>query len=114
METIVVHFAFDSAELDASGRLVLDAWLLQGGARDRAIRITGYADRLGPEPYNLLLSQQRAEAVQRYLADKGMKTENLQILALGEQHPVARCKGGPTPATKACLAPNRRAEISPR
>jgi outer membrane protein OmpA-like peptidoglycan-associated protein len=114
METIVVHFAFDSAELDASGRLVLDAWLLQGGSRDRQIRITGYADRLGPEPYNLLLSKQRAEAVQRYLADKGMKTENLEILALGEQHPVVRCKGGPTPATKACLAPNRRAEISTR
>lgn len=112
-ESIVVHFAFDSAELDASGRLVLDAWVLQAD-KTQAIRITGHADRLGPEPYNVILSRRRAEVVKQYLTDKGMKADNLDVQARGEAAPVVRCKGGPTPATKECLAPNRRVEIDPR
>ena len=77
------------------------------------MRVSGHADRLGPEPYNLNLSLRRAEAVKQYLSEKGISPRRIQLQAKGEAEPVKRCKGGATPATKACLAPNRRVEIDP-
>jgi outer membrane protein OmpA-like peptidoglycan-associated protein len=109
----VVHFEFDSAELNNSGRLVLNGWLMDV-PKDLPLRLTGHSDRLGPETYNLSLSQRRAMTVQQYLVEKGMKSEAMQIMAKGEKAPVIKCKGGATPATKTCLAPNRRVEVDPR
>jgi len=88
-------------------------WTSGWRRRPRAgrFRITGHADRLGPEPYNLKLSLRRAETVKQYLAGKGVDARVIQLEAKGESDPVKRCKGGATPATKACLAPNRRAEV---
>jgi outer membrane protein OmpA-like peptidoglycan-associated protein len=111
-EDVLTHFAFDSAELTAAGRETLDAWLAHAPA-GMPVVVSGYADRLGPEPYNLRLSQRRAEAVRRYLVAKGRDARDVRIVAKGEADPVKRCKGGPTPATKACLAPNRRVQIDP-
>lgn len=112
-DVVVVHFQFDSAVLDSSGRLVLDIWLAQAPT-DKTVRITGHADRLGPESYNTVLSRHRAEAVKKYLTSKGFKAGDLQVIAMGEKAPIAKCKGGTTPATKACLAPNRRVEVDPQ
>ena len=108
----LAHFDFDSANLTEAGRAALDAWLATtpGG---KTIRVSGHADRLGPEPYNLKLSLRRAEAVKQYLVGKGMDPRRVELEARGESDPVKRCKGEATPATKACLAPNRRVVIDP-
>jgi OOP family OmpA-OmpF porin len=106
----LAHFAFDSAELTEGGRTMLDAWLAQTPAA-LPIQITGHADRLGPEPYNDKLSLRRAEAIKKYLIEKGKPAAQIQIIARGEAVPVINCAGDANPATKACLAPNRRAEI---
>lgn len=108
----LAHFDFDSAILTPVGRAVLDAWLTEA-PRNKSVRVSGYADRLGPEPYNLKLSLRRAEAVKQYLSGKGFDTRRIQLEAKGEAEPVKRCKGGATAATKACLAPNRRVRIDP-
>lgn len=108
----LAHFDFDSANLTEAGRAVLDAWLA-AAPKDKTIRVSGHADRLGPEPYNLKLSLRRAEAVKQYLVGKGMDPRRVELEARGESDPVKRCKGDPTPATKACLAPNRRVVIDP-
>ncbi len=108
----LAHFDFDSAELTDAGRAAVDAWLLMAPP-NLAVRVTGHADRLGSSAYNQSLSNRRAESVRRYLIDKGMRAEDVQIDAKGESAPIAHCKGGPTPSTIACLAPNRRAEINP-
>jgi OOP family OmpA-OmpF porin len=108
----LAHFDFDSATLTDAGRAVLDAWLAEA-PKGKTIRVSGHADRLGPEPYNLKLSLRRAEAVKQYLIGKGMNPRRIELEALGESDPVKRCKGDPTPATKACLAPNRRVVIDP-
>lgn len=108
----VAHFAFDSAELTAAGRAELDAWLART-PRGTQVVVTGHADRLGPAPYNLKLSQRRAETVRRYLIERGWDARDIQIVAKGEAAPVKRCKGAASPATIACLAPNRRVEIDP-
>lgn len=108
----LAHFDFDSATLTAAGRAVLDAWLAEA-PRNKAIRVSGFADRLGPEPYNLKLSLRRAEVVKHYLAGQGYDPRKIQLEAKGEAEPVKRCKGDATPTTKACLAPNRRVRIDP-
>lgn len=112
MADALAHFDFDSAILTDAGRAELDAWLAVA-AKDKKIRVSGHADRLGPEPYNVKLSLRRAEAVKQYLISKGMAPHRIELEAKGESDPVKRCKGGPTTATKACLAPNRRVVIDP-
>lgn len=111
-ETVIAHFAFDSAQLTADGRAALDAWLASG-TKDANIVITGHADRLGPASYNHALSRRRAEAARAYLIGKGVDASRIQIIAKGETQPVKHCKGGANPRTIACLAPNRRVEIDP-
>lgn len=112
MEDALAHFEFDRAELTEAGRSVLDAWLVRT-PKGIPARVTGHADRLGSSAYNLTLSRRRAESVARYLTDKGMRPNDIRLAAKGENVPVVTCRGGPTPATKDCLAPNRRVEIDP-
>lgn len=108
----LAHFDFDSAHLTDAGRAVLDAWLAEA-PKDKTIRVSGHADRLGPEPYNLKLSLRRADAVKQYLIGKGMNPRRIELEARGESDPVKRCKGDATSTTKDCLAPNRRVMIVP-
>jgi len=108
----VVHFEFDRAELTEAGQAVLDAWLARHAKGTRVV-VTGHADRLGPASYNLDLSRRRAETARDYLVSKGMDPRLIDIVAKGETLPVMYCKGRPSPATIACLAPNRRVVIEP-
>ncbi|HRH81700.1 MAG TPA: OmpA family protein [Thiobacillaceae bacterium] len=110
LEDALAHFEFDSAVLTPLGRSELDAWLAQA-PKDKPMRLTGHADRLGPTRYNLELSRRRAETVRQYLLGKGVEGKHIQIEAKGESEPVKTCKGGANPVTKECLAPNRRVEI---
>ena len=112
VEDALAHFAFDSAELTEVGRSVLDDWLAKSPV-GMPIVVTGYADRLGPEPYNLKLSARRAESVREYLISKGKDKRDIRTIAKGEADPVKRCRGAASLATKDCLAPNRRVEIDP-
>ncbi|MFN3593934.1 MAG: OmpA family protein [Thiobacillaceae bacterium] len=111
-KTVIVHFAFDSAQLTAAGHATLDTWLTAEG-KDAKVVIIGHADRLGPAAYNKALSRRRAEAVRAYLVSKGVDAGRIEIIAKGESQPVKHCKGGANPRTIACLAPNRRVEIDP-
>ena len=110
-DDVLAHFEFDRAELTPVGRAMLDSWLTQSD-RNAPIVVTGHADRLGPEPYNEKLSKLRAEAVKKYLTDKGKPANLIQILAKGEAMPIISCAGDINPETKSCLAPNRRAEVA--
>ena len=107
-------FAFDSAELSATGRPALDALaaaLRAQGDRLHAVRIAGYTDRLGTPAYNQDLSQRRAQAVKAYLADHGVPDERMRARGYGEADPVKACEERQRDALIACLAPNRRVEV---
>ncbi len=108
----IAHFDFDRAELTEAARAALDAWLARNAKGTRVV-VTGHADRLGPAPYNLDLSRRRAEAVRDYLVRKGMDPRLITLVAMGETQPVIHCSGRLSPATIACLAPNRRVVIEP-
>lgn len=84
--TSEVHFQFDSAELSPSGRAQLDkaaSWIRDN--RADLIVVAGYADKVGSEPYNKALAERRAETARRYLLARGVKPEQIRMVAYGEK-----------------------------
>lgn len=67
--------------------------------------IEGNCDDRGSEETNLQLGQRRAEAVRKYLVDRGIDAKALQTLNLGEDRPVC------TEQEEACWRRNRRADV---
>lgn len=57
--------------------------------KDRTVIIEGHTDSVGSEGANQSLSQRRANAVQSYLAHKGIDGGRLTSTGLGESSPVA-------------------------
>jgi len=107
-------FAFDSAALTGQGRRRLDDLLqrLRAASQVEDIRVVGYTDRIGRDAYNLVLSRRRAEAVRDYLAANGVPAASIQVEGRGEADPVVQCHDAARAALIACLAPNRRVELS--
>ena len=57
---------------------------------DYKVRIEGHSDSSGGTDVNLRLTQKRADAFTKYLADKcGVPLERMTAIGLGEDHPVA-------------------------
>lgn len=55
-----------------------------------AVDIIGHASADGPDDYNMRLSQQRANSVQTYLINQGMRSVRLQAIGVGETQPTGR------------------------
>jgi len=69
------------------------------------VEISGHTDATGPEGYNLLLSEQRAKSVSKYLSDKGIDSGRISTTFFGETKPVE------TNDTKEGRKKNRRVEF---
>jgi len=110
-----VLFDFDRANLKPDAVEALDNLASQLKSYDdiEAVRITGHADRIGSDAYNLRLSQRRAEAVKAYLLrQQAVSADEIELQGVGESQPVVGCEGvKPRTALIKCLAPNRRAVI---
>jgi len=115
-----VLFDFDRSVLRPGETSKLDELTAKFKARG-SVRIdaVGHADRIGPAPYNLRLSEQRAEAVRAYLVGKGVDTGSIHTDAKGDREAVTgeACKKlGPEKRKNRklveCLQPDRRVEIT--
>ena len=105
-ETFIVYFAFDSTDLTAASKLVLDNAMRAAkkmAATDLAV--TGHADRAGPEEYNLALSLRRSSAVLDALAARGADPAKVSLAGRGESEPLAATADGVREPV------NRRVEI---
>jgi OOP family OmpA-OmpF porin len=71
----------------------------------QTIMVVGHTDAIGSDAYNKKLSERRAEAVQAFLIEKGVKPEKIRTEGMGKLMPVASNK------TADGRAMNRRAEI---
>ena len=100
-----VNFNFDSWKLDAEAKAIIKTAAID--MQDKLVEVnvvsSGYTDAVGNEKYNLLLSKKRAEAVKRELVKNGFKTDNIKVMAHGENDPVIK--------TKKKERQNRRVEI---
>jgi outer membrane protein OmpA-like peptidoglycan-associated protein len=72
---------------------------------DSKVSVVGHTDSRGSEKYNQKLSQQRADAVKKYLVDKGEKADRITATGKGEAEPIADNK------TKEGQFQNRRVEV---
>jgi len=81
-----VYFEFDSSSLSEESRATLQSGYTcaTGDRAGRGVTATGHADPRGTEEYNLVLSESRARAVQRYLHSLGFRG-NLTIVGRGEE-----------------------------
>lgn len=86
----IIEFESGSAILAASGTKILDEMAVAlhkvGGKK---VKIIGHTDSSGDAEKNLMLSQQRAAAVKKYLIAKSIAAESLSIEGLGSSKPVA-------------------------
>ncbi|MCA1771563.1 MAG: OmpA family protein [Halomonas sp.] len=101
-----VNFEFDSAQLTSEARNVLnDVAERLVNNPDVRVRIEGHTDSVGSADYNKELSQDRAESVTAYLAERGVESDRMMAEGFGEEQPVA------TNDTDAGRAENRRVEL---
>jgi OmpA-OmpF porin, OOP family len=101
-----VFFDFDKATLKPESFPELNRIVtLMKERNGMQIEITGHTDAVGPETYNLGLSERRAKAVIKYLGDQGIEKDRLKVLYFGETKPVD------TNATKEGRRRNRRVEF---
>ena len=71
--------------------------------------LTGHADERGSDPYNLRLSQERLDAVVRYLREAGF-TGKLVLIPMGKREPFAGAERGHLSEVEA-FALDRRVEL---
>lgn len=83
-----------------------------------AINIVGHTDRIGTKKYNQKLSERRANAAMAYLVQQhGIDPSLISTSGMGESSPVTsaeQCRGKRKKALIACLAPDRRIEVTVR
>ncbi len=115
-----IQFGFDSSVVQPAEASKLDEFAdrIKGRSSDR-LDAVGYADRIGASAYNLGLSKRRAEAVQAYLAGKGVEAARIRVEAKGEDQAVTgdACKKmGPENLKNQklieCLQRDRRVQLS--
>lgn len=101
-----IYFATNSAHLTNASRALLreKAAIL---ARNPALTLTltGHADARGPADYNQRLSERRAAAVRRFLAELGVSPDRLTSEGRGEEEPAIEGSGA------AVWQRNRRVEF---
>ena len=108
-------FSFDKSVVRSDQRSKLDKFVASlKGTKYDSIDVIGHADRIGPEKYNLNLSQRRANAVKTYLVRQGIPAGKINAEGRGESEPVTgnTCSGQRGKALIACLEPDRRVDVS--
>ena len=87
-----VYFATAKAEIRKRSHDVLNqvASILKANQQITRLRIEGHTDNQGDAAYNMRLSQERAEAVLRYLTGRGVSGRVLVAKGFGESKPIAK------------------------
>lgn len=90
-----IRFEESSTRIDAASRSLVDE--VAAALRPclgSIISITGHTDSSGPEPGNLALSQERAEAVRDALTARGIPSDGLRVRGVGSRTPVPNLEPG--------------------
>lgn len=103
-----VRFGFEQAALSDEARAELDRFAqeLKEENENVYIEIQGHTDSSGPDEYNLMLAEERAESVRRYLSlEHDVPLHRMATISYGESAPVA------DNSTREGRAQNRRVSL---
>ena len=84
-----VLFDYDSAKLDSSSKILLDAQsrFLRANT-DLSFVVEGHCDERGTREYNLALGEKRATAVRDYLVINGIDPDRIKVISYGKEKPA--------------------------
>jgi outer membrane protein OmpA-like peptidoglycan-associated protein len=84
-----IFFQTAKATIMAKSFPLLDEVAVALGARpSMQVRIEGHTDSRGSRPYNLRLSQARADSVKAYLVGKGISSDRMEAKGYGPDQPI--------------------------
>ena len=110
-----VLFDSNKSVLRPADRDTLDAFVSKiGGLDTQSVTAVGYADRMGSDASNQILSEERVGAVKSYLVSKGVPADRVKTSAWGETRPstaAAECKDVNNRKNVACMQPDRHVSI---
>jgi outer membrane protein OmpA-like peptidoglycan-associated protein len=86
-----MKFAPQKANLSPEATARLDAFVdkLKTENRNVYVEVQGHTDATGPKAINYRLGEERAEAVRRYLNEKGVALNRISTISYGPDQPVA-------------------------
>ena len=84
-----VLFDYDSAKLDSSAKILLDAQsrFLRANT-DLNFIVEGHCDERGTREYNLALGEKRAQSVKNYLISLGISSDRVSTISYGKERPA--------------------------
>lgn len=84
-----VYFEFDSSEVTAEDREVVDlhARYLAANPQQRVV-LEGHADERGSREYNIGLGDRRAQSVRRLMEFQGVAPDQIRTVSYGEEKPA--------------------------
>lgn len=87
----IINFPSGSAQIPRESMPVLgqSASAIKSAPAGTVLEIGGYTDNAGNPTANQRLSQQRADAVRRFLIDKGVSPDSLVAKGYGDSNPIA-------------------------
>ncbi|MBL8026948.1 MAG: OmpA family protein [Fibrobacteres bacterium] len=101
-----INFRTGSAELLDESYMVIDKVFNSLEAFPKVkVEIRGHTDNVGAAAANMMLSQERAQAVKDYLVNRGVDAKRIKVKGIGEGEPVASNR------TAAGREKNRRIEF---
>ena len=109
-----VYFDFDKDNIRPGEQDKLDtlAKILLSDKEVESVKIVAFADKMGTEKYNEALSHRRADAVTKYLNDKGYLKTTPEVKWFGDTEPKTTCPAKMKRSERiACLQEDRRAEV---
>tara|TARA_B100000683_G_scaffold277943_1_gene341100 strand:+ start:8851 stop:10923 length:2073 start_codon:yes stop_codon:yes gene_type:complete len=107
-----VFFEFGSANLSSESKSELNKlFSLLSNNPSITVEIQGHTDSKGNNRFNKKLSQERAESVQKFLTNKGIKLDRVKAVGYGESKPIAKNTNADGSDNEEGRALNRRIEL---
>jgi len=101
-----ITFELGSSVITDEGKVEIDKVVTYLISNPQNLEVAGHTDADGDAEFNKTLSQERADAVEAYLVEKGVPADSLNAVGYGEDNPIA---GNETQEDK---AKNRRIEFT--
>jgi peptidoglycan-associated lipoprotein len=105
LETVYFEYDSDNIRSDAQAALEQKIPLLNANPQVK-LTIAGNCDERGSDEYNIALGRRRAEAVKRFLTDRGVDAGRVETISFGRERPAVQG------STEEAYAKNRRDEFT--